>query len=134
MITMTELLKDKNLNEYHLDIRHNLEDLLEKVNKVRTAYGKAMIPTSCMRSREDQIRIYAEKGITDESKIPMKSKHFYGQAVDISDPHQELQDWCENNIDVLEEIGLWMEDFTSTKNWVHFQTVAPASGKRFFKP
>lgn len=112
----------------------NILVLHEKINKIRTLYGKSMIVTSGVRSMEDHKRIYKEKGITDESKIPMKSKHLFGQAVDISDPKQELQAWCKANIDKLKEIGVWMEDFSATKNWVHFQIVPPKSGLLFFKP
>lgn len=80
------------------------------------------------------MRIYKNKGITDPKKIPMKSKHLYGQAVDISDPNQKIQAWCKSNEACLVSIGLWMEDFSVTTNWVHFQIVPPGSGKRWFMP
>lgn len=131
-ITLKELLMNKyQLKDQSPEIQGNLMTLLERINKVRDAYGKPMIVTSGLRSMEDHKRIYAQKGIT---VIPMKSKHLYGQAVDISDPKQELQKWCLENTPVLEQIGLWMEDFSASKNWVHMQIVPPASGNRFFKP
>jgi hypothetical protein len=34
----------------------------------------------------------------------------------------------------MEEAGLWMEDFSATKTWLHVQITPPASGNRFFKP
>lgn len=134
MITMEEILKKTKFEDQSPEVQANLKDLLEKINKVRSAYGKPMTVTSGFRSMDDHLRIYKEKSITDQSKIPMKSKHLYGQAVDISDPKQELQSWCLANEAKLAEIGLWMEDFTATKNWCHFQTVAPKSGKRWFLP
>ena len=134
MITMKELIKNDNLADIPLTHQHNLEELLVKVNKVRTAYARPMTVTSGYRSMYDHKRIYNAKGIFDESKIPMKSKHLFGQAVDIYDPNKELQKWCLDNVKMLEEIGLWMEDFSATKNWVHFQIVPPKSGKRFFMP
>lgn len=135
MITMDELLNNKyKLEDQSDEIQKNLQDLLEKVNKVRSLYGKPMNVTSGLRSIEDHLRIYAAKGITDESKIPMKSRHLSGQAVDVSDPHQQLQKWCLANVDKLEEIGLWCESFDATVNWVHLQIVPPKSGNRFFKP
>jgi uncharacterized protein YcbK (DUF882 family) len=134
MITLKELLgkyKEEDIPKEHLD---NLKDLLNKVNIVRSSYGKPMRPTSGYRSMDDHLRIYKDKGITDQSKIPMKSKHLSGLAVDILDPKQELQQWCLNNEAILVQAGLYMEDFSATTNWVHFQSVPPRSGKRYFIP
>lgn len=113
--------------------KNNLQILHERINKIRSAYGKPMIVTSGVRDVNDHIRIYREKGISDD-KIPMGSKHLKGQAVDIADSKKELADWCKNNQNLLEEFELWLEDLDSTVGWVHFQTVPPKSGKRFFKP
>lgn len=133
MISMEEILNHKyELDKQSDEIQKNLLELLEKVNKVRTQWGKPMIVTSGLRSMEDHLRIYKEKGITDPAKIPMKSKHLYGQAVDISDPDLELTKWLKDNPKVLEDIGLWCEE--GNKNWVHFQIVPPASGHRWFLP
>jgi uncharacterized protein YcbK (DUF882 family) len=132
MVTQQELNpKNFTLTE---EQQANVTILHEKINKIRALWGKPMVVTSGVRDIEDHKRIYREKGITDEAKIPMKSKHLFGQACDISDPKQELQKWCLENVDKLEEIGLWCEDFKATKNWVHFQIIPPKSGKRFFKP
>jgi len=132
-ISMSEILKGKNLADQSPEIQANLEILLERINKVRTAYAKSMSVTSGLRTMEDHLRIYKAKGITDTSKIPMKSKHLYGQAVDIADPNGLLMDWCVANEDILEKIGLWCEERDNIHR-VHFQTVPPKSGKRFFKP
>lgn len=135
MITMDELLNNKyKLNDLDESIKKNLAVLLDKINKVRAAYNKPMTITSGLRTMEDHLRIYAAKGITDKSKIPMKSHHLYGEAVDIADSKQELQKWCKENEKVLASVGLWMEDFSATPNWCHFQIVAPTSGKRWFIP
>lgn len=104
------------------------------MNVIRAAYGKPMSVTSGYRSMAEHLRIYKEKGITDKTKIPMKSRHLFGEACDISDPKGILQTWCKVNIKKLEEAKLWCEDFNSTPGWCHFQTVAPKSGKRFFIP
>jgi hypothetical protein len=136
MISMNELLSNQiaDVNMLEPSIQENLNILFEKINVVRTAWGKPMIVTSGLRTMEHHLKIYAGKGITDPKKIPMKSKHLFGQAVDISDPNRELQDWCKQNISLLESTGLWMEDFSVTKNWCHFQIVPPRSGNRFFMP
>lgn len=108
--------------------------LYEAINKVRTAYGKPMYVTSGVRSMEDHLRIYKEKGITDPAKIPMASRHLIGAAVDIADSDSSLWNWCMDNIKVLEEAGLYLEDKSATPTWVHFQCTPPKSGKRIFKP
>lgn len=115
------------------EIDANLAELLKKINEIRFLWGKPMIVTSGLRDLADHKRIYHDKGISDD-KIPMGSKHLFGQAVDISDPNRELQKWCKDNEKELERIGLWMEDFSATPNWCHFQIVPPKSGKRWFIP
>lgn len=131
MITRQEILKG---NECPPELEANLLELLIRINKVRDAYGLPMTVTSGFRSMKDHLRIYKEKGITDPKKIPMKSKHLFCQSVDIYDPEKKLQKWIKENIKLIEEIGLWMEDFNDTPNWVHFQIIPPTSGNRFFKP
>lgn len=95
---------------------------------------KVPTTTSGVRSEADQIRIYAEKGITDKSKIPMNSKHLDGKAIDIADPKGELAVWIKEHQDLLADAGLYIEDPTETPGWIHFQTEKPASGNRIFKP
>lgn len=125
-----------------IDIQNNLVELRASVNVIRKAYNKPMVPTSGLRTMKDHLRIYRNKGITDKRKIPMKSKHLYGQAVDIYDPKQELQKFLLKNEHLLRDCDLWCEDFRYTSNgrssWVHFQTSPYGSwrpGKsRFFIP
>jgi uncharacterized protein YcbK (DUF882 family) len=139
MITLKEILKDKDYNKLDKEIQDNLTILLEKINKIRALFGKPMTVSSGLRTKEDQIRVYKEKATKagtafDESKVPMGSQHLHGAALDIYDPKKELQKWCLDNENKLEEIGLWMENFTATPNWCHFQIYPPKSGKRFFNP
>jgi LAS superfamily LD-carboxypeptidase LdcB len=136
MITMSEILKGKVLANQSHAIQDNLEELFEKINKVRFSYGKAMIITNCLRTMEEHLAIYSNKGITDISKIPMQSKHLQGLAIDVSDPHGELNDWCKDNEESLSEIGIWLE--TRQGAWQHFQ-IRPfksytSGGTIWFKP
>ena len=133
-ITLKDLLGKNEFKDLPKEHQDNLMLLLEKVNKLIQKYGKSAAVTSGYRSMNDHLRIYKDKGITDQSKIPMKSKHLSGQAVDLYDPGRKLQEWSKTNILVLEELELWMEDFSATPNWCHFQTVPPKSKNRFFKP
>jgi len=125
------VIKELNPKGYKLTIEQekNLKILLDKLNKVRKAWGKPMIITSGLRSNEDQ-----QKLIASGRSNAIKSNHLLGLAADISDPKKELQKWCLANEKLLEEIGLWMEDFKATETWVHFQAIPPKSGKRWFMP
>ncbi len=139
MISMNELLGGAKLEDQPQDIQANLAVLLERMNRVRGAYGKPMTVTSGLRTMEDHLRIYrgiaSKKGVPfNPAAVPMKSKHLSGAAVDIFDPNKELQAWCKANESLLESAGLWMEDFGATPNWCHFQIYPPKSGKRFFLP
>lgn len=127
MISLSEL----NSHNYPTDdtIDANLQILLEKMNKVRSAYNIPMIVTSGLRSQEQQDGLIA----AGKSNAP-HSKHLTGQACDIADADRNLTQWVQDNMDLMIEIGLWFEDFNSTPTWVHFQVVSPASGKRVFIP
>lgn len=129
---MEELLGKARFEKLPKGIQENLKVTLERVNKIRTAWNKPMQVTSGVRTIEDHLRIYKEKGITDLKKIPMQSKHLTGQAVDIYDPKLELTAWLKQEPKRLEEAQLWCEE--GNKNWVHFQTEPPKSGKRWFLP
>jgi hypothetical protein len=137
---MNELLKGKKLEDQSEEVKANLTILLDKMNKFRKAFGRPMTVTSGLRDKADMIRIYKIKGVTDLSKIPMKSKHISGQACDIADPDLHVQKFILDNIPLIEELGLYFEDFHSTIGkstegaWVHFQIIPPGSGRRFFIP
>jgi hypothetical protein len=132
MITMQELLGGYKLEDQIDEIQKNLAILLPRINLIRTAWGKPMIVTSGLRTLADHLRIYKEKGITDPAKIPMKSRHLIGAAVDVSDPKLELTTWLKAVESRLEDAELWCEQ--GNKNWVHFQIIPPASGNRWFLP
>lgn len=133
MITFKELQGDNSLTDIPIAHQQNMQDLLVKVNKIRAAYNKPLIVTSGYRSMQDHLRIYRSKGVKDD-KIPMKSAHLRGLACDLYDPKGELKKFILDNIKLLEDNGLYCEDFAYSPNWVHVQSVPPASGKRFFIP
>lgn len=136
-ISLKELIKDTNFSSLPKDTQDNLMTLLERINKIRDAWAHSMLVTSGLRTMAEHLAIYAAKGITDPSRIPMKSAHLVGAAVDISDPNRDLQAWCKANEALLGSVGLWMEDFSATSSpsaWCHFQVYPPKSGKRWFMP
>ena len=81
----------------------NAGELIEKLNAL--GFKPARVFSSCLRSRQSQIRIYKEKGITDESKIPFGSCHLTGDGADIADPDGKLGAWLKQNVKKLEELG-----------------------------
>lgn len=138
MITLNELLSNNDITSIPETHRNNLEELLIKMNALRKAYGKPMVVTSGYRSYIQHQNIYKQiafkRGVPFYlTQVPMKSKHLSGQAVDIADPDFKLHAWCRANVELLEELGLWCEELDKTPR-VHFQSVPPTSGRRFFKP
>jgi len=131
-ITLKELLQDNKFDGLIPEHQENLLVLLKAISAVRDAYGHPMTVTSCIRTKEKQIAVYAAKGITDPSKIPMQSCHLKAAAVDISDQGLVLTKWLKDNPEVLEDAGLWCE--ADNSNWVHAQIFPPKSGSRWFKP
>lgn len=131
-ISFKELLHGHVITDITTAQQHNLEDLQVKINKVRDVWGKPMIVTSGVRLVQDQLRIYRSRGVPDD-KIPMGSAHLKGCACDILDEDGSLMQWCRDNVSLLEEVGLWIEDDPSQPR-VHFQSLPPMSGNRFFKP
>lgn len=121
MITLEEL--NPHAYPLSLETQANLLALLDRLNEVRAAWGRAMIVTSGLRSPADQARI--------NPRAP-QSRHLTGQAVDILDEGLELTAWLKANPEILKNAGLWCED--GNKNWVHFQSCPPRSGKRWFLP
>lgn len=107
------------------EIDANLATLLDRINQVRTAWGKPMTVTSGLRSQADQERI---------NPSAPRSKHLIGAACDIADADGSLKAWVGSNLKLMEDIGLWMEDFGHTATWVHFQVFPPKSGHRIFIP
>lgn len=139
MITFKEILGKTPISEVDIAYQHNIEELVKRLNIIRTKRGLPMIVTSGFRSMFDHKRIYSELNAKRRSqnlpelKIPMSSEHLRGNAADISDPDGSLHAWCKANESILEEVGLWCEEKDSQAR-VHFQTKPPKSGKRFFYP
>jgi hypothetical protein len=108
--------------------------------------GKPFVVTSGVRSLEDHYRIYreinekraAQKPPIPPLKVPLGSQHLQGAAVDLQDTKdQKLAKFCIENLELLQQLGLYMEDPKRTAHpnpWVHLQVAPPASGNRIFQP
>lgn len=126
MIKLSEILKDHaTIDQLPESVRSNILDLLSRINVVRGAFGSPMQVTSGYRPEAYNIKIGGSK----------RSSHITGQAIDIYAPQgSHLKSWIKKNIKLMEKLGFYFEDFAYTKNWVHFTTRPPKSGRRFFKP
>lgn len=111
--------------EYTKEISDNIDKLLKIMNKVRTAYGKPMIVESGWRPAE------INEGTSNAAK---NSNHLKGLAVDIRDTDGSLWKWVLLNLNLMKELGIYLEDKRWTPIWVHFQMVPPKSKKRIYVP
>jgi hypothetical protein len=136
MITFKELMGNHIVSDIPYIHQINMERSLKAYNCIREAYNKSMIITSGYRSREDHLRIYSKKGITDNKLIPWGSMHLIGCAIDVYDPNGEFNSWCKNNNSILEKADVYLEERQGP--WQHIQTNPFKSykvgGSRWFNP
>lgn len=62
------------------------------------------------------------------------SAHKTGEAIDIYDPLNELDNFITKNPELLVRFGLYREHPDATPHWLHLTTRAPHSGNRSFYP
>lgn len=138
LVTIEEMLQGADWDALSKEIQDNLINLRASVQPLRRVYGKPLVVSSGLRTMEKHLAIYKAKGITDKAKIPMKSWHLRGAAVDFGDSKREFQAFILKNKHLLEDCDLWVEDFSATRTWTHLQCRPYASWKpgksRFFKP
>jgi hypothetical protein len=114
------------------DIRANADETIARTNALLERAGFGHICTVNSGWRPPLVNA----ALTHASPT---SHHLTGRAVDLPDRDRKLAAWCVAHLDVLAEIGLWMEDPRWTydregDHWVHLQTVPPRSGNRVFVP
>lgn len=135
MISIKQITKDRPIPE---EFEHWLGILVHKTNMLCEFAGFEPIVSSGYRTMEEHLEIYRRKGVTDPAKIPMHSRHLSCQAVDLYDPDQKLQKIILDNQKWFEDAGMFFEDFSYCKDWVHMQIVRYGSWKPgdsiFFKP
>lgn len=119
MITLEELLGRHNIDDCTVIQKTNLNNLLTKLNQLRTDWNKSMIITSGLRNDLDMKRIYGS------DKYPHGSKHLLGQACDLKDDGSLMLWLKENNSERMKKYGLWGEE--GTNGWVHVQSVSMGS-------
>lgn len=122
MITIEQYFKDALVAE---SIADNAADLLWRVNHFLMTWDREVRVSSGYRSPA------YNKTLPGAAK---NSKHMAGRAIDLADYDRALARFVFIKAEVLDACGLWCEDMRCTKGWVHFQSVPPASGRRFFLP
>ena len=134
MITLTDYFmgRDKQYpDELTDEIRSNAAETVARANLLLSSYR--------MLTKDEEIRKVnsgwrpALINAATPNAAP-RSKHMLGLAIDISDPEGDLDEWCMDNPDILQTIGLWLEHPSCSKGWTHVQIVPPKSGKRVFYP
>jgi len=135
-ISVLEYLGQTKYDELNDKQIQNMNTLIPKVNDLLEKFGSYRSITSGFRKMEDHIRIYKEKLGSNYaiSKVPMGSQHLNAFAVDLEDTDGKLDEWCLNNLNILEKIGLWLESPDHTEGWCHLQGNPPKSKKRIFIP
>ena len=126
MITREEILMGRD-EQYPLNDEQeaNLAKLLESLNKFRSIYGKPMFVSSGYRPANINANVPG---------AAKKSNHIVCLACDFADKDGSLDQWCSDNLSVLEDCGLWLESPTHTPGWCHLQAIAPRSNRRVFIP
>lgn len=128
MITVDEYLSQHGKgheNELTQESRESAALTVAKANQLLEEFGQA-------RGLRSGWRPATVNAATPNSA--QSSRHITCQAIDIDDDDRQLQDWCLENLPILERLELWMEHPIATPSWVHVQIVPPGSGKRAFFP
>jgi hypothetical protein len=115
------------------------EVLLGRVNAV-LAHAEAEWGYEPLNDNDTDSQISGSKGgsgdggfrLPDSKTGAKLSAHKRGCGVDVYDPLEALDDNLTD--DVLANFGLYREHPSSTPGWCHFQSVAPSSGNRTFRP
>lgn len=98
--------------------KKNLEKLIKALNILGVVYPA---PVAVIRGLRTEKQNEAVGGIPN-------SPHLTGEAVDLQDKDHKLSQFILNNIDLLERVGLYMENpyycvsKTTGNNWIHLQT------------
>ena len=130
MITLHSYWMGRDVTHAHeltAEVNANAQITVAKVNELLARAGRNDINTVNSGWRP--------QGVNDATSNAAKSsRHLTAEAVDLPDADRVLAEWCVDNLDILKDIGLWMEDPRWTPSWVHLQIVPPGSGKIVYIP
>lgn len=100
--------------------RENLVRLLHALNELQALWGSDFTITSGYRPASINSGVGGAK----------KSSHLNCQAADIKDTDGLIGQWLEKNVDILENLGLYLEKPSYTKGWCHVQ-IRPTKNRVF---
>jgi hypothetical protein len=95
------------------------------VNVLRYECKIPFIITSGVRTRDEQSQINPGKP---------GSAHVQAAACDILDVDGKIWQWLVDHLDLVQELGCYLESRVYTPSWVHLQVIAPRSGHTIFLP
>lgn len=123
--------------ELNAPIIENARELLGRVNLLLTwAHKDGVWPGTDETTGTPVAGGWRPVAVNDRTRNAAKgSTHKDGRGIDIQDtPDRSFARWCLRNLELLAEVGLWMEDPQWTPDWVHLQSVPPRSGRRVYIP
>lgn len=138
MITLTDYWMGRD-KKYPCDltdtIRANAAIVVDRANVILTEFRQATGDTE----QRKVVSGWRPPLVNASTKgAALRSNHMTGQAIDISDPEGDLDEWCLHHLDRLALYTLWMEHPSATKGWCHLQIVPQKSfvrtGLRYFYP
>ena len=141
MITLTDYFMGRD-KRYPGDLTEavegNASELMRRVNLLLShAYQDGVQPALDAATGNHVASGWRPKSVNDATaNAGENSRHITGRAIDLRDDpvKRPLARWCLANLDLLAEIGLWMEDPQWTPSWVHLQSLPPGSGRRVYVP
>lgn len=107
------------------ELKANMNMLIPRANDLLEKFGGYRKVNSGYRRQADN---------DATSNAAKKSKHLICAAVDLEDADGKLKAFCMSNLNILKDLGLWMEAGASTPSWCHLQCIPPKSGNRVFLP
>ena len=115
--------RDKN-NPLTDEMKKDAQETVKRANLLLKAFKSYRSVTSGYRPASINAAVGGAK----------KSNHMICRACDLEDKDGELDKFCSSNINILKEIGLWLESPNNTIGWCHVQIVPPKSGNIIFIP
>lgn len=127
-ISLTDYFMGRDVAHAHelsAELLANAEIIVARANELLCLAGHAGIVNSGWRPK------------TINASVPNaspRSRHLTCQAIDLADEDDTLDAWCLAHVELLEQLGLWLEHPQATPGWCHLQIVPPRSGRRVFMP
>ena len=128
-MTKQEFLKGRHKHhkwgiEFTEDIEKNCIRTIAKVSELLSAFG----------DKRQVIDGWVPIELNKQKYGTLDKALFYGNAVILDDSDKRLGMWCQENIERLIELGLFLKSvtITSVEGVVYLQSVPPKCGSRIF--